>query len=175
MGSEDKRDPGINPTAKGGPASPVIPGTDGAQASGGPHVGAAEGGVKGVLGMGSSAVGHPSGAMGSDGDSDELPLGDEERAQGVVSERNVSVLGGGPAAAREAGALDAGAGPSGAMGAGGSGSTTDVPGGSGRFASNDARIGGLQKTGGPSRDSDPAAQANVRGAGARDESDRRDG
>ena len=111
MAGKDERDPGINPTAKGGPASPIIPDSGGAQAGGGPHVGAAEGNVKGVLGMGSSAVGHPTGGMGDRSENSELPLSDEDRAQGIVSERNVSVLGGGPAVAREAGALDQGAGP----------------------------------------------------------------
>lgn len=100
MGSENR----INPTAKGGPASPVIPGTDGAQAGGGPHVGAAEGNVKGVLGMGSSPLGQPSGGMGSGmgGETADAPLppGDEERAQGIVEERNVSVLGSAPEAAQ---------------------------------------------------------------------------
>ena len=96
MAREDERD--INPTAKGGPASPVIPGTEGAQAGGGPHVGAAEGNVKGVLGMGSGPVGQPTGGMGSDAaDGDDRPA--EEAAgtePGIVAERNVSVLGSGP-------------------------------------------------------------------------------
>jgi len=188
MSNDDRRDPndrgkpqsapaaedrGINPTAAGGPATPVIPDTGGAQAGGGPHVGAQEGSVTGVLGMGSSSVGHPSGAMGGEAaEGNELPLADEDRAQGIVSQRNVSVAGGGPAA-REAGVLNEGAGPSGALGRSGSGSTTDVPGGSGRFASDNARVGGMQHTGGPSRDDSPIAQSGVRGAGAKDEATER--
>jgi len=162
MADKDTRD--INPTAKG----------DGAQAGGGPHVGAAEGSVTGVLGMGSSSVGHPTGGMGSGAaEGDDRPVeGAPGKEPGVIEERNVSVLGSGPAAAREARVLDQGAGPSSAAGAAGSGSSTDVPGGSGRFASDDARVGGLQTPGGPSRDSDPAAQANVRGAGSERGDDR---
>ncbi|HYH17196.1 MAG TPA: hypothetical protein VD995_01145 [Azospirillum sp.] len=62
----------IDPTAKGGPATPVIPGTGGAQAGGGPHVGATEGSTRGVLGLGGNPAGTPTGGMGSpDGDSGE--------------------------------------------------------------------------------------------------------
>ena len=46
---------GIDPTALGGPATPAI-GEGGAQAGGGPHVGATEGGTQGVLDLGTSAA-----------------------------------------------------------------------------------------------------------------------
>ncbi|HYG90154.1 MAG TPA: hypothetical protein VD978_28310 [Azospirillum sp.] len=128
--SEDRRDPnrdrnrivrdppdekpmpdrrGINPTAAGGPATPVIPGTGGAQAGGGPHVGAQEGSVTGVLGMGTGAVGRPSAGMGDDREADEaadddVSAGDEDRTGGIISERNVALFGT-PPTARESEAL----------------------------------------------------------------------
>lgn len=182
-GGPAAEDRGINPTAAGGPATPVIPASGDTEdyagaAGGGPHVGATEGSVTGVLGMGSSSVGHPAGTMGGEAaQPNEVPLSDEDGTQGIVPERNVSVLGGsGGAVVREAEALDQGAGPSGPSGAVGrasSGSTTDLPGGSGRFASDNARVGGMQTTGGPSADDSPVVQGNVRGAGARDEATER--
>ncbi|HYD71451.1 hypothetical protein [Azospirillum sp.] len=84
MDANDRTDnPRIDPTAEGGPTTPVIPGTGGAQAGGGPHVGATEGGTRGVLGIGGNPAGTPTSGLGSggpksgDGDSGDGDSGEE--------------------------------------------------------------------------------------------------
>ncbi|WP_448204985.1 hypothetical protein [Azospirillum sp. sgz302134] len=79
---------GIDPAALGGPATPAI-GQDGAQAGGGPQVGATEGGTRGVLGLGTSAT--AGSAPGSDDrDRPQPQPGGPDR----MPDRNVAVDGG---------------------------------------------------------------------------------
>ena len=79
---------GIDPAALGGKATPAI-GDEGAQAGGGPHVGATEGGTQGVLDLGTSAKNGPMGGS-DDRDRPQPQPGQRER---LTPDRNVAVDG----------------------------------------------------------------------------------
>ncbi|MBP2315051.1 hypothetical protein [Azospirillum soli] len=79
---------GIDPAALGGPATPAI-GEDGAQAGGGPHVGATEGGTQGVLDLGTSATAGPTRGT-DDRDRPQPQPGQDGR---FTDDRNVAVDG----------------------------------------------------------------------------------
>jgi hypothetical protein len=158
--------------AAGGPSAPG-PAAD--LTAGGPATPAGRGacddvGSTGVTGMGSGALGHPSGATAGDAGGRDVPLSGADRAQGVTSAREVGVVGN-AGLAREAGLPGSSVGPSGQAGRDGSGSTTDEPGGRETLTDGSSgTVGGSQGQGigGPAPTSAPEVQAGVRGAGARD-------
>jgi len=79
---------GIDPAALGGPATPAI-GDEGAQAGGGPHAGATEGGTQGVLNLGTSAT---NGSTRGTDDRDR-PQPQPDQPDRSVNDRNVAVDG----------------------------------------------------------------------------------
>jgi hypothetical protein len=152
--------PAADVTGAGGPATPPPDNSD-----------VADAGTSGVTGMGSSAIGHPSGATGGDasateGSDTEEEISREHRERGIVSQHRTSIVGAGPAV-REAGVLDTGGEPSGMTGATGSGSTTTVPGGGTNRST--GTISGTTGTGagGTTPGGSVIGDAGVRGAGAR--------
>lgn len=79
---------GIDPAALGGPATPAI-GEGGAQAGGGPHVGATEGGTQGVLDLGTSANAGPTRGT----DDRDRPQPQPSEPDRLTGDRNVAVDG----------------------------------------------------------------------------------
>ena len=104
-----------------------------------------------------------------------VPISDEDRARGVVEQREVGVTDN-PGIAREAGAAAAtGGGTSAALGRSGSGSTTGVPGGTAGDVPERGFVGGTTGTGvgGTTPEDSPIGESKVSGAGRRDEASRK--